>query len=108
MSLLMVFSTFPDLETARRVVATLVEENLVACGNLLPAVESIYRWEGKMESSHEVLALLKTTQEAYVSLETRLKALHPYEVPEIVALPVEKVQKDYATWVGQMTARLPA
>ncbi len=103
MSLLMVFSTFPDASIARQIATTLIEERLAACVNLLPGVESIYQWEGKMESSQEVLALLKTTAEIYQSLERRLKELHPYEVPEVVAIPAEGVQEGYLQWVMRMT-----
>ena len=103
MPLLMVFSTFPDANIARQVATTLVEERLVACVNLLPGVESIYQWEGKMESSQEVLAIMKTMDVSYETLELRIKQLHPYEVPEIVAVPAERVQEGYLRWVVSMT-----
>jgi periplasmic divalent cation tolerance protein len=81
----------------------LVEESLAACVNVLPDVQSIYRWEGKVESAVEVLAVVKTTKGAYERLETRLKELHPYDVPEIIALPVEQVEAAYARWVQEST-----
>jgi periplasmic divalent cation tolerance protein len=94
-----VFTTFPDQDTARRIVRTLVEERLIACGNLVPGVESIYRWKGKVESSGEVFAVLKTEQGRYGALETRLKELHPYEVPECIMLRVRDGLPAYLKWV---------
>ena len=99
--LLIVLCTFPDHGKARETGTALVELQLAACVNLIPAVESIYRWEGKVETSAEVLALFKTTREAWPRFEQRLKELHPYEVPEIVALAPEQVSAAYARWVGE-------
>lgn len=103
MEMLIVFCTLPDRDTAQRIARALVEESLVACVNLLPGVESIYRWEGVIETSQEVLALMKTTEPTYAKLEARLKELHPYDVPEIVGVPVSLVQPGYAQWVAEMT-----
>jgi periplasmic divalent cation tolerance protein len=72
--------------------------------NLIPAVESIYRWEGKVETAAEVLAIFKTTSEAWPRFESRLRELHPYDVPEIVALKPEQVAESYARWVTQSLA----
>jgi periplasmic divalent cation tolerance protein len=103
MPLLVVFSTFPDSDTAQRIAHALVEAQLVACVNLVPGVRSIYRWEGNVESAEEVLGVMKTTGEAFAALEAKIRELHPYEVPEIVAMPVERVEAKYAQWVGEMT-----
>ncbi len=103
MALLVIFCTFPDHESAHRTARALVEERLVACVNLVPGVQSVYQWEGKVESSNEVLAVMKTTDEAYGGLEAWIKELHPYEVPEIVALAAEKVEERYGKWVGEET-----
>ena len=103
MALLVVFSTFPDADSARRTATALVEENLVACVNLLPGVQSVYRWEGRIETAGEVLAVMKTMEEAYAKLEARIRELHPYEVPEIVAVAAEQVEERYGKWVGEMT-----
>jgi periplasmic divalent cation tolerance protein len=100
MQLLVVLSTFPDLAAARTAAAALIGESLAACVNVVPGVESIYRWEGKMESSQEVLAVIKTTAERHPALEKRLQELHPYDVPEIVALPASAVSESYLSWVG--------
>ena len=69
--------------------------------NLIPAVESIYRWEGKVETAAEVLAVFKTTAGAWPRFEARLRELHPYDVPEIVALKPDQVSEGYARWVGE-------
>ncbi len=98
---LVVLSTFGSLEEARAVCRQLVEERLAACANLVPVVESIYRWHGAVESASETMAILKTTAQGFVILEARLRALHSYEVPEIVALPVHGGAEAYLRWVGE-------
>lgn len=95
---LLVFTTWPDAVAARAAARTLVEERLAACANVVPAIESIYRWEGKVETASEVLMILKTTRARYPLLELRIKALHSYEVPEIVACPVECGLPAYLRW----------
>ena len=98
---LLVWSTFPDAESARRAARTLVEERLVACANLLPGVESVYRWKGAVEAASEVWVLFKTTREGYPRLEARLKALHPYELPEIIAFRPENGLPAYFQWIAE-------
>ncbi len=95
----LVLCTFPDLETARRIGRLLVEEALAACINLVPGVESIYCWQGEVATEAEVLGVLKTTADGLQALERRLVALHPYEVPEVVALKPEAVSPSYAEWL---------
>lgn len=102
--ILIVFCTFPDLAKARETGTALVESQLAACVNLIPAIESIYRWEGKVETAAEVLALFKTTPETWPRFESRLRELHPYTVPEIVALRPGEVAEGYAKWVAQSVA----
>ncbi|MFT4175731.1 MAG: divalent-cation tolerance protein CutA [Luteolibacter sp.] len=97
--MLLVFCTFPDSEKARQIGTLLVERQLVACVNLLPGVEAIYRWQGKVETAGEVLAIFKTTAEVYPAFEKALAELHPYEVPEIVAISPESVSEPYAKWL---------
>jgi periplasmic divalent cation tolerance protein len=96
---LVVLTTWPDAEKARAAAKTLVEESLIACANIVPGVESIYRWEGKLETSAEVLMILKTTAARYAALQARIKDLHPYAVPEIVALPIANALPHYLNWV---------
>jgi periplasmic divalent cation tolerance protein len=100
-SALIALSTFADADTARQAARTLVEERLAACANIMPQVESIYRWQGKIESSAEVLVIFKTTRERYPAFEQRLRALHPYEVPEIVALDIAAGLPAYLAWVAE-------
>jgi len=96
----LVLCTFPDAATARQIGTLLIEKQLAACINLLPGVESIYRWQNKVETGSEVLAILKTTAAAWPTLERELGNLHPYEVPEIVALEPGALSPEYARWVG--------
>jgi periplasmic divalent cation tolerance protein len=102
--LLLVFSTCPDPETAQRIGYTLVCEKLAACANILPQVRSIYRWKGNIEDSAEVLVFFKTTADVYARFEQRLNELHPYEVPEIVAVPVTRGLEAYLGWVAESCA----
>jgi periplasmic divalent cation tolerance protein len=94
-------STFPDHNTARTAACTLVEESLVACGNLLSGVESIYRWKGEVETSAEVLVIFKTTMQRADEAMLRLRGLHPYDVPEILRIGVEDGWPDYLKWVRE-------
>ena len=94
---MVVLCTFPDLDQARQIGAALVERQVAACVNLLPGVESIYRWEGKVERAGEVLGMIKTTR--YAELEAAIRELHPYEVPEILALGVTGGSAAYLDWV---------
>jgi periplasmic divalent cation tolerance protein len=93
------FSTFPDLETARRVALQIVDLRLAACGNIVPQIQSIYRWQGKLESGEEALAIFKLSASRYAEFETRLRSLHPYEVPEIISCKVNAGLPQYLQWV---------
>jgi periplasmic divalent cation tolerance protein len=97
---LLVFCTLPDADTAAAATKTLVGEKLAACGTILPGARSIYEWEGKMEDASEVLVLFKTAGPAYAKLEKRLLKLHPYDMPEIVAIEAGATSKAYAAWVA--------
>jgi periplasmic divalent cation tolerance protein len=97
-------STFPDIETARRIARQLVTENLAACANIVPAVESIYRWQGKIENAEETLVFFKTTTTRYAAFQDRLKSLHPYEVPEIICLRIADGLPEYLRWVSENTS----
>ena len=96
---LIVFCTFPEVGVARQIGTALVEKQLAACVNFIPAVESVYRWQGKVESATEVLAVFKTTTTAFTALEQALTAAHPYQVPEIVALEPAALHCAYRAWV---------
>ena len=91
--------TAPDEETGRRIARALVEERLAACVNVLPGVHSIYRWKGAVEEASEVMLVAKTRAERAGLLAARVRALHPYELPEVVALPVTDGSRAYLRWV---------
>jgi periplasmic divalent cation tolerance protein len=95
----LVLTTFGSVDDAARVVRTLVDEQVVACGTILPGARSIYRWKETVEDSPESVVLLKTSAEKYSTMEKRLRAIHPYETPEIIALDPAEVSKHYADWV---------
>jgi uncharacterized protein involved in tolerance to divalent cations len=99
----MVLCTFPDLPQARQIGTVLVKMQLAACVNLIPGVESIFRWEGKVSTEEEVLAVFKTTTECFEQLERELLVRHPYEVPEVLALPVGAGSEAYLKWVRSET-----
>jgi periplasmic divalent cation tolerance protein len=105
--LTMVFCTFPNLETARQIGTALVERQLAACVNLLPGAESIYRWRDQIESASEVMAVFKTLHSSYPALAEALAAMHPYEVPEIIACRAEDVAKPYLAWVTDNVVSAP-
>ena len=94
-----VLTTFGNAEDAAKVVRLLVDEQIIACGTILPGARSIYRWKAAIEDSEEAVVLLKTSAERFPALEERLRAIHPYETPEIVALDPTAVSKDYADWL---------
>lgn len=98
---ILVLSTFPDAETARRIGRTVVEEKLAACVNILPQIESIYRWKEAIESSNEVLALIKSTTWKYQLLKARILELHPYEVPEVISVRIDAGHLAYLRWIDE-------
>lgn len=95
----LILCTFPNTESARQIGTALIEKQLAACVNLLPGVESVYRWQGQVESAAETLAIFKTSVSAFPDLERELAALHPYDVPEIVALEPAAVGANYQSWL---------
>ncbi len=100
---LLVLTNLPDRATAVRIANALITDGLAACVNILAECTSIYRWEGKIEHASEVPLLIKTTRAAYPGLENALRGLHPYELPEIIALPVSAGLPDYLNWVARET-----
>lgn len=100
---LLVITNLPDRFTAERIAEALVTERIAACVNVLAECTSVYRWQGKLERANEVPLLIKTTRAAYPELETVLRKLHPYDVPEIIALPVTAGLPEYLNWVVQET-----
>lgn len=94
-----VLVTAPEVETAERLIETLVDERLVACGNIVPGLRSIFRWEGEIQREAEVLIVLKTVAARVPAVMERVPELHPYDVPEILVLPVEAGHGAYLEWV---------
>ena len=102
-SALICFCTCPDAETAERIANALVDERLAACINILPGVRSVYRWQDEVECSDEVLMLVKTMRDHFERVKTRLLELHPYELPEVLAVDTDHAHPDYLAWVADQT-----
>lgn len=102
---LMVLVNVPDETVAHAIARALVEQRLAACVNVLPRVQSVYRWQGKIEEAVEVPMLIKTTQARYAELEATVKAAHPYDVPELIALPIVAGLPEYLGWVAAETKK---
>jgi periplasmic divalent cation tolerance protein len=94
-----VLVTAPDLKTARRLARAALTAKLIACANLVPQIESHYQWQGKIESSREILMILKTRKDRVISLEKLILASHPYETPEFIVLPLGSGNKKYLSWI---------
>ena len=103
MKALLVYITAPDPESARSMVARLVEERLCACANILGPVESLYWWKGRVENSREAALICKTTQSGYPAFEKRARELHPYDTPCIVALPLTEGFPPFLQWIAEET-----
>lgn len=99
-TVLLCLSTCPDPETAARIARVLVEERLAACVNRIPGVASTYRWDDGIQDDAEVLLLIKTTRTRFAALRERLIALHPYDVPELVALEIAEGHQPYLAWLA--------
>jgi periplasmic divalent cation tolerance protein len=103
---LLVMTNTPDIGVARKIAAHLLEKKLAACVNIVSACESHYRWRGKLESAGEVQVLIKSTAGRYAEIEAAILAVHTYELPEIIAVPVLKGSPGYLAWVAEETATL--
>jgi periplasmic divalent cation tolerance protein len=102
---LLVMTNVPDASVATVLARHLVANKLAACVNLLPGVQSIYRWQGAIEAANEITMIIKTTQARYLELETAIQTLHPYQVPEIIALPISGGFPPYLDWIAQETKK---
>jgi periplasmic divalent cation tolerance protein len=98
---LLALSTFPDAEMARRISNQLVSEHFAACANILPSVESIYRWKDKIESGNETLVLFKLSEDRQSAFQDKLRSLHPYDIPEIIFVLIASGLTDYLQWVSE-------
>ena len=94
-----VLTTCPDTQSAEKIAHALVNERLAACVNILPAMRSSYIWKGKIETTDEHLLLIKAPVERYQAIEERVRTLHPYELPEIIAVPIRTGANDYLSWL---------
>jgi periplasmic divalent cation tolerance protein len=98
---LLVWMTVPKAEVAETIGRALVSESLAACVNIVPGVRSIYRWEGKVQDEAELLLIAKTTAAKFEALAARVKALHPYSVPEVIAAPITHGFAPYLKWIAE-------
>jgi len=97
---LLVMTNLPDLPAAQAMARALVGAKLAACVNILPGVQSVYRWQGEVEEANEVTLLMKTTQRRYAQLQQAIVAAHPYDVPEVIAWPLADGHPPYLHWVA--------
>jgi periplasmic divalent cation tolerance protein len=97
---LVVLCTCGDEPEALRIANALIEDRAAACVNILPGVQSVYRWQEKIETAREILLIVKTTQERFSAVERKIVELHSYDIPEIIALPVTDGLKKYLTWLN--------
>ena len=103
MSAMIVITNVPSREVALDIARMLIERRLAACVNVLAECTSVYRWQGKLETAREIPLLIKTRAEIYDEVEAAVRSLHPYELPEILAVPVERGLPDYLEWVNTET-----
>jgi len=103
MKMLLVMTTLPDLASAQALAATLVDARLAACVNILAPCQSVYRWQGAVERADEVPLLIKTSEARYAALEAAIVAQHPYQTPEIIALPLAHGLPAYLAWIDAET-----
>ena len=100
MSHIFIYSTFPTIEKAKSISKTLVEEKLVACANILPQMESIYLWEGKVNQDKEVVVIYKTTKKNFNKVEEKILALHPHEIPCVVSIDLNQGYDKFLEWIS--------
>ena len=98
-----IYCTCPDIETAEKISRRLVSERLAACVNIVPGVASIYEWQGKIEQTDEVLLIIKTVAERFIALSRLVKDMHPYELPELIAVSITDGLPEYLDWIQQCT-----
>jgi len=96
-----VLTACPDAASAERIARVLVEEGLVACVSILPPMQSIYRWKGKIEAASEQLLIIKSSTTRFPAIRDRLRSLHPYELPEIIAVPIADGSHEYLAWLNK-------
>jgi periplasmic divalent cation tolerance protein len=100
---LLVLTTVPTAEAGLEIARQAVRKRLCACGNLLPRMQSVYEWKGELKTDSEHLLIMKSTATRYSELEAWLRTVHPYELPEIIAAPIERGLAEYLDWIGTQT-----
>lgn len=103
----LVLCTCPDEDSAQLIAEQLVDNNLAACVNILPGIISVYRWLGSRERAQEHLLIIKSTSQVYSKLEETIRELHPYELPEVIAVPIENGNSDYLSWISDNINTIP-
>ncbi len=101
----LVLCTCPDKDSAQTIAERLIDQRLAACVNILPGIQSIYSWQGKRESAQELLLVIKTTKNVYSALEKAITGLHPYELPEIIAVNIENGNAGYLNWISNYISK---
>lgn len=99
-----IYSTIDDIKDARRIATTLIEEQLVACVNIIPKIESIYRWKGKIENDEEIIIIAKTVDKNVKKTIQRIKQIHTYELPDIIVIPIIGGLKEYLDYINNETS----
>ena len=103
MSNCIIYCTVPNEFNANLIASSLVEENLAACINILPSVNSVYKWEGIVQNNTEMLMMIKTREEKFAEVEAKIKQLHEYSLPEIIAIPIINGSDEYQNWIAEET-----
>lgn len=96
---ILIYSTAPDEDTAKKIATTLLEKNLIACANIIPKMQSVYRWENKIENSTECILILKTFASYFQDIQDAYKSLHPYQVPCLMSIPIDQINDSYLNWM---------
>lgn len=104
-SAILVLCTCPDQDSAENISQQLITTHAAACVNMIPGIRSCYRWQGQVETGTEVLLLIKTVSDRYERLQETILELHPYELPEIIAVPIEQGHQAYLDWITENTAK---
>ncbi len=103
MSNCVIYCTVPNEFNANLIATTLVEDNLAACVNIIPSVTSVYKWENIVQNDTELLMVIKTREEKFEAIEAKIKELHEYSLPEIIAMPITNASKEYNEWIEKET-----
>jgi len=101
-----ILNTCPDQDQAIHLANVLIDKNLAACVNIVPGLTSIYKWEGQTRTGTEVLLIIKTRSDCYAEIESTIRSQHPYELPEIISVPIQNGLKNYLDWIDNATGKL--